>query len=464
MSLTLTYKKYWNAASNTPFLSDATGTTGFVYTVMVGGSQNLGSGIISPSSGQILLYNGVQWIVVPDTITLSSYGTFPPPSGGGGGGMTNPMTTLGDMIYGFTAGAPVRLPIGTTNQILTVVAGIPTWTTPSSSGGTVTSIATTSPILGGTITTTGTISIQQASGSQGGYLSSTDWNTFNGKQAVLSGSGIVTSALGTISYIAGTSSQFVKGDGSLDSTSYGTGTVTSIGLSTDASWMTVGSSPVTSSGTITFNKTTGLTANQFLATPNGSTGTVGLRSIVAADVPTLNQNTTGNAATVTTNANLTGPITSSGNATSIASQTGTGTTFVMAAAPTLTSVSTSTGAVASIDGTQTLSNKRDKPRVGTSTSNSATPTIDTDNYDAYLITAQSTNITSFTTNLTGTPNSCDTLVIGITDSGSPVTISWGSSFESSTVTLPTTTVANKLLLTQLFWNSVTSKWRCVGVA
>lgn len=44
----------------------------------------------------------------------------------------------------------------------------------------------------------------------------------------------------------------------------------------------------------------------------------------------------GNAATVTTNANLTGPITSVGNATSVASQTGTGSTFVMSASPTLT--------------------------------------------------------------------------------------------------------------------------------
>jgi hypothetical protein len=41
-------------------------------------------------------------------------------------------------------------------------------------------------------------------------------------------------------------------------------------------------------------------------------------------------------ATVVTNANLTGPITSVGNATSIASQTGTGTTFVMNTAPTMT--------------------------------------------------------------------------------------------------------------------------------
>lgn len=42
------------------------------------------------------------------------------------------------------------------------------------------------------------------------------------------------------------------------------------------------------------------------------------------------------AGNVTTNANLTGPITSSGNATSVAAQTGTGSTFVMQASPTLT--------------------------------------------------------------------------------------------------------------------------------
>jgi hypothetical protein len=54
-------------------------------------------------------------------------------------------------------------------------------------------------------------------------------------------------------------------------------------------------------------------------------------------VPTWNQSTTGNAATVTTNANLTGPIASVGNATAITSQTGTGTTFVMSTSPTITS-------------------------------------------------------------------------------------------------------------------------------
>jgi hypothetical protein len=40
-------------------------------------------------------------------------------------------------------------------------------------------------------------------------------------------------------------------------------------------------------------------ANQVLATPNGSSGTASLRALVAADVPVLNQNTTGTASNVT---------------------------------------------------------------------------------------------------------------------------------------------------------------------
>ncbi len=57
---------------------------------------------------------------------------------------------------------------------------------------------------------------------------------------------------------------------------------------------------------------------------------------ITADVTgTITGDVTGNADTVTTNANLTGPVTSVGNATSVAAQTGTGTTFVMNTSPTL---------------------------------------------------------------------------------------------------------------------------------
>lgn len=43
------------------------------------------------------------------------------------GGFTNPMTTIGDLIVGTTAGAATRLGIGTSNYVLTVVGGTATW-------------------------------------------------------------------------------------------------------------------------------------------------------------------------------------------------------------------------------------------------------------------------------------------------------------------------------------------------
>jgi hypothetical protein len=113
--------------------------------------------------------------------------------------------------------------------------------------------------------------------------------------------------------------------------------------------------------------------------------------------------------------------------------------------------------------TQTLSNKRITKRTGTVAS-SATPTINTDNYDVYEITALAAAITSFTTNLTGTPVDGDTLVIRITDNGTARAITWGSSFEASTVALPTTTVISAMLTVGFIWNTATSKWRCVASA
>ncbi len=77
----------------------------------------------------------------------------------------------------------------------------------------------------------------------------------------------------------------------------GSGTVTSVGLSLP-SIFTVSGSPVTTSGTLT-GTLASQTANKVFASPNGASGTPSFRSLVAADIPTLNQNTTGTAANVT---------------------------------------------------------------------------------------------------------------------------------------------------------------------
>lgn len=113
-------------------------------------------------------------------------------------------------------------------------------------------------------------------------------------------------------------------------------------------------------------------------------------------------------------------------------------------------------------GTETLTNKRVTPRVLTATS-SATPTINTDNVDQYGLTAQAVNITSFTTNLSGTPTNGQKLWIYIVGTAAR-TIAWGASFEASTTALPTTTVTTNRLDVGFVWNAVTSKWRCVAVA
>lgn len=121
------------------------------------------------------------------------------------------------------------------------------------------------------------------------------------------------------------------------------------------------------------------------------------------------------------------------------------------------------GLVAELVATQTLTNKRITKRAPTVTQ-SATPTINTDNTDVAHITGLAQAITSFTTNLSGTPVEGDTLRIDITDNGTARAITWGTSFEASTVALPTTTVISTRLDVGFVWNSVTSKWRCVAVA
>jgi hypothetical protein len=110
-----------------------------------------------------------------------------------------------------------------------------------------------------------------------------------------------------------------------------------------------------------------------------------------------------------------------------------------------------------------VSGTRINPRVLASTANSATPTLNTDLYDMMVITGQSVAITSFTTNLTGTPVNGQKLWISITGTGA-VAITWGASFESSTVTLPSTTVNTNRLDIGFIYNVANSDWRCVAVA
>jgi len=165
------------------------------------------------------------------------------------------------------------------------------------SGGTITSVTGTAPISssGGT---TPNISITQSSATTSGYLSSTDWNTFNNKQpsgtyvtSVTATSPVLSSGGTTPNISMGAASSSASGYlTSTDWTTFnnkGSGSVTSVALSLP-SIFSVSGSPVTTSGTLTGTLTT-QTANTVFAGPStGSAATPTFRALVSADIPSLN--------------------------------------------------------------------------------------------------------------------------------------------------------------------------------
>ena len=154
---------------------------------------------------------------------------------------------------------------------------------PPPTQGTVTAVTATAPVVssGGTAPD---ISMPAASTSVSGYLTSTDWNTFNNKAPATSGTSILygNGSGGFSNVTIGSGVTFAGG--TLSATGSG-GSVTSVGLSLPAEF-TVTNSPVTSSGTLTATWASE-TAKYFFAAPNAANGTPSFRAIVASDIPAL---------------------------------------------------------------------------------------------------------------------------------------------------------------------------------
>ena len=183
----------------------------------------------------------------------------------------------------------------------------------------------------------------------------------------------------------------------------------------------------------TFTGTVTLPSGQALIAP--ALGTPASGTLTNCTFPTLNQNTTGSAASL--------------SATLAIASGGTGATTLAGAS------------IATYTGTETLTNKRITPK-STTEASSATPTINTDNTDIHTITALAVAITSFTTNLTGTPTNGQKLIIRILDNATARAIAWGASFVARGVALPTTTVLSKYLYVGFIYNSTAAVWDCIA--
>jgi hypothetical protein len=133
--------------------------------------------------------------------------------------------------------------------------------------------------------------------------SGTAWNEAAGPGAAVTS---LNGLIGALTLIAGANITITPGASTLtiSSTSSG-GTVTSVGLVDSTGLFNISGSPVTSSGTLTLSTFKNQAANTFFAAPSGSLGQPSFRTILAADIPTLNQNTTGTASNITATSNST---------------------------------------------------------------------------------------------------------------------------------------------------------------
>jgi hypothetical protein len=168
------YQSVWNASTNSPTLTSGTGTKGYYYIVSVAGSTNL-DGITDWKVGDWAIFNGTTWNKVDNSDAVSSVNGYT-----GAVSLTTSDITEGSRLY-YTEG---RVSANTDVAANTAARHS----------------AVTIGTANGLSLSTQALSLGLASTSATGALSSTDWNTFNLKQAALSGTGFVKISGSTIIY------------------------------------------------------------------------------------------------------------------------------------------------------------------------------------------------------------------------------------------------------------------------
>lgn len=429
----------------------ANGTSGTVTSVSGTTNRITSTGGATPVIDISAAYVGQTSITTLGTVTIGTIGT-----GAVLGGVTVTLGSdaTGDIYYRNAGGILTKLPVGTAGQVLTVSGGIISWATPSPGG--VTSFNTRT----GAITlTSGDVTTALGFTPENVALKVTDLSTndnthYPSTQAVQTA---INNAIAGVNPAVAVKAATT--------------------LASDTSGLTYNNGASGIGATLTGAVNTAFTCDGVSFTA------VNQRVLIKNDTQSpsgafngvyfVTQLQTGILPPILTRAldydqpsdiNNTGAIpVISGTANGNTSWVITSTVTTVGTDPlSYTQFTLAPSSIVTLTGTQTLTNKRITNRTGT-TASSATPTINTDNFDRYTITALAANITSFTTNLTGTPIDGDLLEIRLLDNGTARTIAWGASFGSTTnATLPTTTVISTTLRILLEWNSANSLWECIA--
>jgi hypothetical protein len=356
----LQFEGAWNPNTNTPMLADGTGTGGFVYYVSAADPGTV-AGLSDPSMtnfqvGNLIIYNGTLavWQQVPTATGIASV------NGQTGVVVINAINQLtGDITTTAAVGSQSEVATiaaiqgttvtgttGTGNVVFsasptltgTIAAGSMTLTgtlvaTSAISGSNLTSgghaildlpltggtlsgtLTGTSIILSGTLAATGTISGSNLTTGGHAFLDLLASNNLSDVASTITAFNNISpmTTAGDITYeltaahaarlAIGTIGQVLTVSGSLLpawTTPATSGTVTSVALSDGSTTpiYTITGSPVTSTGTLTFSLAT-QAAHTFFAGPTSGSAQPSFRAIIATDIPTLNQNTTGTASNVT---------------------------------------------------------------------------------------------------------------------------------------------------------------------
>jgi hypothetical protein len=181
-----TYLGTWDANANSPDLTSPSSNPGDYFIVAVAGTLSS----VSYAIGDWIISDGYNWQKVANSAVVVS--TF-----NGRRGMVTLLpadyVSLKDAVTHKVTGSSLNdladvdltatLPLNN-GDVLKYNSGTGKWGSGAvvASGGTVTSVSGTAPISVATGTTTPVISMSAAATAANGYLTSADWNTFNGKE------------------------------------------------------------------------------------------------------------------------------------------------------------------------------------------------------------------------------------------------------------------------------------------
>jgi hypothetical protein len=312
----LSYQGTWNASANTPTLASGVGVNGYYYIVATAGSTNL-DGITDWQIGDWLMFNGTVWQKIDQSNLVTSVN-------GQTGAVSLTTTNINEGTNQYYLDSRARSAISAGTGIsYSSSTGVVTNSAPDQTvvltGGTGISTSGTYPNF--TVTNTApdqTVSLTAGTGisTSGTYPSFTITNSAPDRTVALTGAG-TTSITGTYPNFTITSNdQFagtvtsVGGTGTVNGITL-TGTVTSSGSLTlggtlsgvSLATQVTGTLPIANGGTGETTRQAAMdalagavTSGQYL---RGNGADVVMSAIQAADVPTLNQNTTGTASNVT---------------------------------------------------------------------------------------------------------------------------------------------------------------------